>query len=241
MKTILLSVVALLFAVFSFGQTALPAYPSKSAESVTKFLEELNAISDNLAVEIDKCNKANDAIGEKIDPSKMTAAYGMGQDVNALMERQKRTMANVELYNRIQALGDKYSKMKKEILDRYEQDYAPFNEARINLINHCIGEVGSNNNCDQLVADKNSKGDVILTKYYFGNGAELVGWLNAFISEVPPLSKQYMIEAMSLQEENIGVQFPHKADLATMMEQKAIVDAMIDVFGLDMKLFNEIF
>jgi len=241
MKAIALFVASLLFAGLASAQVSLPAYPSKSAESVSKFIEDLTVIQNSLEEQIEKCKNDNEAMSENIDPSKFTAAYGMNQDVNALMERQKRTMANIELNDRIQALGLKYNKMKEEIEARYEVDYVPFSEARINLINHCVGEVGVNNNCDQLAADKNAKGDIVLTKYYFGNGAELVGWLNAYISELPPLSKQYFIESMSLQEENLGIQFPHKTDLASLMEQKAIVDAMIDVFNIDTKLFPGIF
>ncbi len=236
MKANLLLVVALLIALPSFVHAQLPAYPAKSKEAVVKFMDDLRAQSEILNEQINKFSKENDAVGEQIDPSKYTAAYGMNQDVNALMERQKRNMEYQEMNQQIMKKTLEYDARYRVIADSLAIEMNAFSVAYTEYVNHCIGI--ENSSCPGYENKKNQLGDEILTRYFFGNGAKFMGWLNAFIGDIPTQSKDVMIGLMTIQEETLGVTFPHKADLASLEEQKAIIDAILNVFGeIDLKLF----
>lgn len=236
MKANLLLVVAFLIAVPSFVQAQLPAYPAKSREAVVKFMDDLRVQQESLSNQISEFSKENDKVGEDIDPSKITASYGMTQDVNALMERQQRVMDNQARNQELTKKALEFDASYQAILDSLNMDMEAFTPVYTDYVNHCIGI--ENNSCSGYENKKNQMGDDILTKYFFGNSAKFPGWLSAFIATIPTQSKEVMIELMSIQEESLGVTFPHKADLATLMEQKAIIDAILKVYGeIDMKLF----
>lgn len=236
MKTNLLLIVALLVATPSFVKAQLPAYPAKSKEAVVKFMDDLRAQQSILDDQINKFSKENDAVGEQVDPSKFTAAYGMNQDVNALMERQQRNMEFQEMNQQIMQKTLEYDAMYRAIADSLAVDMNAFSVVYTDYVNHCIGI--ENSSCAGYESKKNQLGDEILIRYFFGNSAKFMGWLNAFIANIPTQSKDVMIGLMSIQEETLGVTFPHKADLASLEEQKAIIDAILNVFGeIDMKLF----
>lgn len=236
MKTKLLLVVSLLITLPSFIKAQLPAYPAKSREAVVKFMDDLSARQASLNEQINKFSKENDAVGEQIDPSKMTAAYGMTQDVNALMERQKRSMDNQAKNQQITQKTLGYDAQYRVISDSLTVELNAFSLVYTDYVNHCIGI--ENSSCAGYESKKNQLGDEILTRYFFGNSAKFMGWLNAFIGDIPTQSKDVMIGLMSIQEETLGVTFPHKTDLAALEEQKAIIDAILNVFGeIDLKLF----
>lgn len=236
MKTNLFLVVVFLIIAPSvvFGQ--IPAFPEKSREAVMHFIDEMSARQSALYDQINAFNKENDAVGEQIDPSKMTAAYGMTQDVNALMERQQRSLDNQEMNEKLAQRTMEYESQWKKLVDSLSAEMAVFNVLYTEWADNCLGIPSSN--CDACEAKKNQKGDEILMRYFFGSNAKLIGWLNAYVGDVPVHSKQVMIEAMSIQEETLGFKFPHSADLAALEEQKAIIDAILKVFEeIDLKLF----
>ena len=236
MKTNLLFVFSFLIALPSIVSAQLPAYPGKSKEAVIKFMDDLRAQQSILDDQINKFSMENDAVGEQVDPSKFTAAYGMNQDVNALMERQKRNMEYQEMNQQIMKKTLEYDARYRVIADSLAIEMNAFSVAYTEYVNHCIGI--ENSSCPGYENKKNQLGDEILTRYFFGNGAKFMGWLNAFIGDIPTQSKDVMIGLMTIQEETLGVTFPHKADLASLEEQKAIIDAILNVFGeIDLKLF----
>jgi len=236
MKTNFLFVVAFMIALPAFVQAQLPAYPTKSKDAVVKFLDDLRSLQVKLDGQINQWNKENDAVGEQIDPSKFTAAYGMNQDVNALMDRQKRSMENQQKNQVLMQKALEYDARYQSINDSLTNAMEAFSVMYTEYVNHCIGI--ENSSCSGYESKKNQKGDEILNVFFFSNKAKFTGWLNAYIGEIPTQTKEVMVEMMSIQEETLGVTFPHKTDLAAMMEQKAIIDAMMNVFGeIDLKLF----
>ncbi|HPB02010.1 MAG TPA: hypothetical protein PLZ67_03575 [Bacteroidales bacterium] len=236
MKTNLILVVVFMIALPGFVLGQLPSFPAKSKVAVVKFLDDLSAQQLSLNEQISKFNKENDAVGEQIDPSKMTAAYGMTQDVNALMERQQRSLDNQEMNEKLAQRTMEYESQWKKLVDSLSAEMAVFNVLYTEWADNCLGIPSSN--CNACEAKKNQKGDEILMRYFFGSNAILIGWLNTYVGDVPVHSKQVMIEAMSIQEETLGFKFPHSADLAALEEQKAIIDAILKVFEeIDLKLF----
>ena len=236
MKTNFLLVVAFMIALPTFVQAQLPAYPAKSKGAVIKFRDDLRAQQDKLEEQLAPMREENNAVGEKIDPSKFTAAYGMNQDVEALMDRQKRTMENSERQQLLMKRTVEFDAQYRAISDSLNAAMDEFSPIYTDYVNHCIGI--ENSSCPGYENKKNQKGDEILNTFFFGNSAKFMGWLNAFLSEIPAKSKDLMISTMSIQEETLGVTFPHKTDLAALEEQKAIIDAILNVFGeIDMKLF----
>lgn len=215
----------------------IPPFPAKSQTAVEAFIQQLITLREELETTTDKFEKENEAAAQNIDPMAVAANYSQNMDAATIQANYERTQEAAANQQRLMALAQKFAAYKDSLENAYNKDFEPFSQQRTNYINHCMGEVGANNNCDALASALNASGDVILEKYYFGKAAAYISYINAYRAEVVPLSILTMNQSLTANEVSMGFKFPHKEDYINLKVKEELIGVILDAFSIDSVLW----